>query len=430
LLQSGPLASDLAASPVAIVSPENPDVLPMGDLRYVGVESVGNDIYVSFAMWGHTHVIQPYFTELNFYIYGPTKDYLNFNYNPAWNGRSAENNTWQVVQVDLATGTLRLGSSYNIVADFNTGYQQWRLPKATQGVTNVFDYEVFSYDSHENEDYGGAATHDMSKNPFTWSLTKAKPFGEETRLAFDIPDWNAYQDNGYQGVMLRDFFGKPGIGQVYFWPLDPDTSGVPLAHNLHFDGLQDIPLDIALSATVLNEDELEFEIVSGPSHGILVYEEGDLPNLTYASEYGWFGDDSFTFKAVNGRISSNTATVTITIEKHNLPPLAVDDFFVTDLNTTLVVPAPGILENDTDPNPADTLVTDLREGPKFGTLALGEDGSFIYQPDPGFFGEDSFVYNLIGWPKNREGDSQFIDTATVFITVNPYGRIFMPIGKR
>ncbi len=428
LLHTGPLASNLSASPVAIVSPENPDVMPMGDLRLAGVESIGNDIYVSFAMWGPVHNIQPYFNEINLYIYGPTKNYVNFNYNPAWNGRSAENNTWQVVQLDLDTGTLRLGSSYNIVADFNTGYQQWRLPKATQGIVDVFDYEVFSYDAYENEDYGGAASFDMSKSPFAWSLSKATPFDEEVTLEFEVPDWYAYDASSIQGVMLRDFFGKPGIGQVYYWPLE--ITGVPVAVDQWVNGLQDNSLDIALVVTMDNDDVLAYDILSDPDHGVLVYEGDDLPELTYIPEDGWFGEDSFTFKAANGYVESNVATVHITIEKYNIAPTANDDFFVTDLNTPLVVSVPGILENDSDPNPADTLVTDLREGPKFGTLELEEDGSFVYTPDPGFFGEDSFVYNLIGWPKYREGDSEFLDTATVYITVNPYGRIFMPIGKR
>lgn len=431
LSQSGPLPSDLAASPVAIVSAENPNVLPMGDLRLAGIESAGNDIYASFAMWGSTHVIQPDFNEINLYIYGPSnKNYLNFNFNPTYNGIPADKNQWIVIQVDLDTGIIRRGSPYNIVADFNTGYQLWRLPKSIQEIEDVFSYEVFSYDVYGNEDYGGAAIHNMSKTPFTWSLTKTKPFNEDTILEFDIPDWHAYIENGYQGIMVRDYFGKPGIGQVYYWPLNPDFSGIPAAEDFHLDGLQDISLDFELLASAPNGDALDFEIISGPSHGMLIYEEGDLPELTYASEHGWFGEDSFTFKAVNGRISSDIAMASLTILKHNLPPIAVDDFFVTEFDTELIVVAPGVLENDFDPNPADTLSAHLQNEPKHGILEIEEDGSFIYTPNPNFFGVDSFTYNVIDWPKYGEGGSDYFVSAQVFITVNPYARYYIPIFKR
>ncbi|MEA3327722.1 MAG: hypothetical protein U9R53_10550 [Chloroflexota bacterium] len=38
-----------------------------------------------------------------------------------------------------------------------------------------------------------------------------------------------------------------------------------------------------------------------------------------------------------------------------------------------------------------------------------------YTPDPGYFGEDSFEYYMLGIPERQE----FTDWATVYITVNP-----------
>lgn len=52
----------------------------------------------------------------------------------------------------------------------------------------------------------------------------------------------------------------------------------------------------------------------------------------------------------------------------------------------------GLLANDTDPDEADTLYARLVTGPRNGTIALEEDGSFTYTPTGGFIGVDTFTY--------------------------------------
>jgi VCBS repeat-containing protein len=53
---------------------------------------------------------------------------------------------------------------------------------------------------------------------------------------------------------------------------------------------------------------------------------------------------------------------------------------------------PGVLANDTDPNPATTLTAVLVSNPAHGTVVFNPDGSFSYAPVPGFMGTDSFTY--------------------------------------
>ncbi len=62
-------------------------------------------------------------------------------------------------------------------------------------------------------------------------------------------------------------------------------------------------------------------------------------------------------------------------------------------DTALNVAAPGILENDFDPD-GDALLVYLDESPLHGMFSLYGDGSFDYQPDPDYFGVDSFAYHL------------------------------------
>jgi len=94
-----------------------------------------------------------------------------------------------------------------------------------------------------------------------------------------------------------------------------------------------------------------------------------------------------------------------------VPPTANDDSYETFSDTTLDVAAPGVLENDSDPN-GDPLTAILLEGPTHGTLTLNPDGSFTYDPEAGYTGSDSFSY--------KANDGTFdSNSATVAIDVKP-----------
>jgi hypothetical protein len=84
---------------------------------------------------------------------------------------------------------------------------------------------------------------------------------------------------------------------------------------------------------------------------------------------------------------------TLTVLPVNDPPIAGDDTFDLDADTTLTVAAPGLVDNDEDPD-GDPLTVLLEQLPTHGSLILHEDGSFEYTPEPGFIGLDTFQYRL------------------------------------
>ena len=79
-------------------------------------------------------------------------------------------------------------------------------------------------------------------------------------------------------------------------------------------------------------------------------------------------------------------------------PDAIDDSYSSIEDRELIVPAHmGISANDhLDATYPSTLV--LLAQPANGTLDLASDGSFRYQPNPGFLGSDSFSYGLVDAP--------------------------------
>jgi VCBS repeat-containing protein len=92
------------------------------------------------------------------------------------------------------------------------------------------------------------------------------------------------------------------------------------------------------------------------------------------------------------------------------PPSANNDSYSTTQENLLTVSAPGVLGNDSDADsPVITAVLDV--APANGTVSLNADGSFTYQPNPGYTGPDSFTYHA------TDGIA-ISNIVTVSITVN------------
>ena len=80
----------------------------------------------------------------------------------------------------------------------------------------------------------------------------------------------------------------------------------------------------------------------------------------------------------------------------NRIPMANDDSYKAMQDTQLVVSAPGLLANDSDPDPRDILsVSIVDTTDTVGTVDYwNADGSFAYTPRPGHTGIDTFRYSI------------------------------------
>ncbi|MFC1498823.1 choice-of-anchor D domain-containing protein [Verrucomicrobiota bacterium] len=87
---------------------------------------------------------------------------------------------------------------------------------------------------------------------------------------------------------------------------------------------------------------------------------------------------------------SSAASVSIADNDQQAPEAGIDYYSVVR-DDFLTVPEPGVLENDTDVN-GEALTAVLETTTTNGTLSLSNNGSFIYTPDQGYLGTDSFTY--------------------------------------
>ena len=93
---------------------------------------------------------------------------------------------------------------------------------------------------------------------------------------------------------------------------------------------------------------------------------------------------------VGGTILEEGDEVKLVVSLGQVPVVQDDNYEITDDNP-LVVTAPGVLDNDSDPD-GDALTSTLLTDVIAGNLVFNADGSFTYTPDPGFNQTVSFTY--------------------------------------
>jgi hypothetical protein len=107
------------------------------------------------------------------------------------------------------------------------------------------------------------------------------------------------------------------------------VNDLPLADDQSVATQVGTAVDVTLTATDDDGDSLTFEVVDGPTGGVL---SGAAPDLSYNPNVGFEGIDSFTFRANDGSEDSNVATVSISVDftVPTGPPVTILDDWVVD----------------------------------------------------------------------------------------------------
>jgi gliding motility-associated-like protein len=118
----------------------------------------------------------------------------------------------------------------------------------------------------------------------------------------------------------------------------------------------------------------------------------------------------------NGCTASNN-TNPVEITSSNCAPIALDDNYNTNQNT--VLNGSTIIANDNSTDGPQLIINTIAiTVPSNGSLIINNDGSFIYTPNSGFFGNDSFEYLIC------DGASpELCDTGLVSIIVNQVNQL-------
>ena len=183
---------------------------------------------------------------------------------------------------------------------------------------------------------------------------------------------------------------------------------------------EDTPMTIAAPGVLGNDTDVDGDVLTaveaaGPADAAAFTLNSD-GSFSYTPAANYHGTDSFTYNAVDPSSAlSNTATVTITVNSVNDPPVAVDDSFSMTENTTATATIADGLATDATDVDGDTLTYQVVAGPSNGSsFTLNTDGSFSYTPTSNFTGSDSFTWKA----NDGTADSNVV---TMSITVNSSG---------
>lgn len=152
-----------------------------------------------------------------------------------------------------------------------------------------------------------------------------------------------------------------------------------------------------------------FGIVSGPSKGTLG-NVGD-GSVTYTPNAGYSGPDSLVYEICDSTGLCDTATVSITVNDINEPPVANPDSISTPEDVAVTV---DVAANDTDPDgnldPTSVRIPAGKE-PANGTAVVNANGTITYTPSANFYGTDTFEYEICD-----TGDPVLCSTSSAIVT--------------
>lgn len=184
-----------------------------------------------------------------------------------------------------------------------------------------------------------------------------------------------------------------------------DVNQVPVAQNGSATTDEDASVGITLLCTDPDRDSVSFNVASNPANGSL---SGSPPEVTYSPTANFNGNDSFTFNCSDGALESNIATVFLTVNSVNDPPV-----LIILGNQTVAEGTSTDLINFAACTDVDTLTLSALV-PSFASFTDSGDGTGDLELSPGFADSGSYPNNSVTCSDSQGGS----DTKTFQITVN------------
>ena len=142
----------------------------------------------------------------------------------------------------------------------------------------------------------------------------------------------------------------PDTGSFHYqFTGESNTNIAPVANNQLISVGSGSSVSLVLSGSDANNDSLNYQVTQQPQHGGIT---GSAPNIVYTADADYVGTDTIRFKANDGTVDSQTATVTI-----NVTSSQNADAFSNFVNTEIIIDGSnadwsGLERFDADPNDA------------------------------------------------------------------------------
>jgi hypothetical protein len=250
----------------------------------------------------------------------------------------------------------------------------------------------------------GANDSDPDGDALTWSYNNDASWGGVTftgSVATYTPARNFVGSDSFT-YTVTDVYGMSATATVTITV--SDVAPVATDDTIVTSANQQGTVDVLQNDTSPIQDPLTLSSVTQGAHGTVTVGSGG--NVFYTPNTDYVGPDTFTYVVSDNHGGSTVGHVAVTVL--NLPPVAVDDNLVTNMNVQGSV---NVLANDSDPD-HDALTVVAVFSAQHGVVTIGTGGFVNYLPNTGYVGTDTFGYEVDD--ANGAGAQ-----ATVHVTVNP-----------
>lgn len=155
---------------------------------------------------------------------------------------------------------------------------------------------------------------DKDGDSLTYTLLSQPAKGTLTGTAPNLTYTPAANFNGSVSFTFKANDGKADSNTSAITISVSPVNDAPIVTGRSVSTTEGLPVAITLAGSDVDGDSLTFSVVSQPTKGTLT---GTVPNLTYQPSSGFYGSDSFTYRANDGTVNSTVATVNITVAKKN-----------------------------------------------------------------------------------------------------------------
>jgi len=250
---------------------------------------------------------------------------------------------------------------------------------------------------------------DVDGDTLLWAVT-VPPSSGTLEVTPDTGAWVYSPDPDFAGE--DRFTAIVSDGTVDSEPTDIDLIVVGLADSPIVDPAvvvvdEDTVGTVTLTGTDVDGDSLTWAIRVQPVNGTATLQP-NTGDLTYTPHEDFNGDDVVYVEAHDGVLASASTPVSVVVLPVADPPVVLPVLVATTVEDESVS---GVVEA-TDPD-GDVLTWSTAIAPTHGEVTVFADGSYVYTPDPDFYGDDSFDAQV--------SDGMFTVPATVSVVVAASG---------
>jgi len=173
---------------------------------------------------------------------------------------------------------------------------------------------------------------DADGNPLTFAVTTLPTHGTLSGIPPNLTYTPALNYNGTDGLAFTVSDGMATSAAAPVTITVTTVNDAPVAADESYSVLQGSALSVAAPGVLANDTDVDSSsltavIVTPPSSGALTLNSNG--SFTYTPNPGFRGSDSFTYRAIDGSLGSNAATVSIAVNAvyalvglQNVPPAA------------------------------------------------------------------------------------------------------------